>query len=85
MKYNFIFIIFFLLSCSNTSSYNKSNVPYTSRGFALIYNENDLAEKLISDLNETTMSNDLPVENINILGKEILENTYKEIEALINR
>ena len=35
-----------------------------------ILNENDLAEKLIQDLKITNKSNDLPVENLNILGKK---------------
>ena len=50
-----------------------------------ILNENDLAEKLIQDLKITDKSNDLPVENLNILGKKILEDTFKEIKRIISR
>ena len=50
-----------------------------------ILNENDLAEKLIQDLKITNKSNDLPVENLNILGKKILEDTFKEIKRIISR
>ncbi len=77
MKYNFIFIIFFLLSCSNTSSYNKSNVPYTSRGFALIYNENDFEKKIISAK--------LNTDNIEIGHNKLKKNTHVVITNPINK
>lgn len=47
--------------------------------------ENDLAKKLAQDLNETNKLNNLPVENINILGRKILKNTFEEIKLIINK
>ena len=47
MKFKIIFIIFFLHSCSLQQ--NKSTfTPYTSKGFALIYEEKDYTNKIIS-------------------------------------
>ena len=50
MKFK-IFILFFLLSScvSNGVSNKKSNfIPYSSKGFALIYNEEDYNQKIVS-------------------------------------
>ena len=48
MKFKLLIIIYFLFSCS--PHYTKSNIkkPYTSTGFAYIYNLNDYETKLIN-------------------------------------
>ncbi len=50
MKFKIIFIIFFLYSCSVGSlQQNKSTfIPYTSKGFALVYDEKDYVKKIVS-------------------------------------
>jgi len=50
MKFKIIFIILFLYSCSAGSlQQNKSTfIPYTSKGFALIYEEKDYTNKIVS-------------------------------------
>ena len=47
MKFNLLIIIFFISSC--TSQYTALNLkqPYTAKGFAYIYNENDYNQKII--------------------------------------
>ena len=49
MKFKYLTLIFFLLSCTN-NSFEKSNVSISkiSNGFALIYNESDFENKIIS-------------------------------------
>ena len=50
MKFKLFFLIFFLTSCTSSNINNKKNtfIPYTSKGFALIYNDDDYNNKLIS-------------------------------------
>ena len=50
MKFKIIFIILFLHSCSAGSlQQNKSTfIPYTSKGFALVYDEKDYVKKIVS-------------------------------------
>ena len=50
MKFKIIFIILFLHSCSaELLQQNKSTfVPYTSKGFALVYDERDYINKIVS-------------------------------------
>jgi len=50
MKYKIIFFLIFLTSCSGGTVQNKKSTftPYSSKGFALIYNENDYKNKTIS-------------------------------------
>ena len=48
MKFSLIFIIFFIFSCSNGTFNTKNDKSYTSKGFALIYDENDYQKKIIS-------------------------------------
>ena len=43
MKFKLIISFFFILSCTQ----NYTNSPYTSKGFALIYNDNDFTNKVI--------------------------------------
>ena len=48
MKFNLLLIILLIYSCTTNSS-NKSELePYTSKGFALIYNDLDYEKKVIS-------------------------------------
>ena len=49
MKFSYIIIIIFLFSCTNSNiSYNQTNTSNLSKGFALIYNESDYKNKIIS-------------------------------------
>jgi len=52
MKSKIIFLLFFLISCTssgqNATKNTKSFVPYSSKGFALIYTEKDFNNKIIS-------------------------------------
>ena len=47
MKFKFIFLVIFTISC--TSNYTKldNRAPYNSKGFALVYNESDYENKII--------------------------------------
>ena len=47
MKFRIIFILIFTLSCSSQFSTINQIKPYTSKGFALIYNEFDFNQKII--------------------------------------
>jgi len=58
MKYKIIFFLIFLVSCSAGTSQNKKSTftTYSSKGFVLIYNENDYENKTISRrLNENEL------------------------------
>ncbi len=46
MKYRIFILIFFLISCEKNYS-NSPNKPFTSKGFAYIYNETDFKDGLI--------------------------------------
>ena len=50
MKYKIFFILFFLYSCSSGTLQNEKSsfIPYSSKGFVLIYNESDYKNKTIS-------------------------------------
>ena len=48
MRFSTIFFILILASCSNATFQKRSIDPYTSSGFALIYNEDDFNQKTIS-------------------------------------
>mgnify|MGYP006098752229 CR=1 FL=1 len=50
MKFKLIIIFFFVISCAQ--NYTKS--PYTSKGFALIYNEEDFINKVIKNKLDNT-------------------------------
>ena len=54
MKFRIILILFFILSCSPQFSTINQIKPYTSKGFALIYNDFDFNQKIIKG----TMNND---------------------------
>ena len=47
MKFKLLIIIFFLYSCSPHLSSSSQKKPYTAKGFAYIYNEPDVNEKII--------------------------------------
>ena len=47
MKFKFIIIFFFILSCSPYSNNLNQKIPYTATGFALVYNDFDFKEKII--------------------------------------
>ena len=51
MKYKIFFLLLFLTSCSSETLQNKKSTftPYSSKGFALIYDESDYKNKTISD------------------------------------
>ncbi len=48
MKFNIVFFILILASCSNGTLQKSTIDPYISSGFALIYNEEDYDQKIIS-------------------------------------
>ena len=49
MKFNYLIIVFLLISCTNTSLVQQgTTIPNISKGFALIYNEDDFNNKVIS-------------------------------------
>ena len=48
MRFSTLFLILFLASCSNGTVQKSSIEPYTSTGFALIYNLSDYDNKIIS-------------------------------------
>ena len=47
MKYKLIFIFFFLMSCTQNMSSVKTKIPYNSKGFAYIFDENDYKNQII--------------------------------------
>tara|TARA_Y100000817_G_C16670936_1_gene461500 strand:- start:36 stop:728 length:693 start_codon:yes stop_codon:yes gene_type:complete len=49
----------------------------------IIKNENELSNKLISDLNKSNLMTSEKIQIINNLGREILDNTYNEIVRFI--
>ena len=48
MRFSTIFFILILSACSNGTLQKGSIDPYSSSGFALIYNEEDYNQKIIS-------------------------------------
>ena len=77
MKFSLIFITFFLLSCSNGTFNTNNNKPYTSKGFALIYDENDYQKKIISTK--------LNPNNIEIGHNQLNKNSFVVITNPINK
>ncbi len=72
MNYKYLLIIFFLASCTTNSTKLENRIPYNSKGFAYIYNDNDFDMKIIKgklDNNELQIS--LPYLKINALIKLI--------------
>ena len=77
MKFSLIFITFFLLSCSNGTFNTNNNKSYTSKGFALIYDENDYKKKIISTK--------LNPNNIEIGHNQLNRNSFVVITNPINK
>ena len=50
MKYKIILILFLFSSCSPQMTTLNLKVPYSTKGFAYIYNENDFEEKIIKGI-----------------------------------
>tara|TARA_B100000575_G_C23113224_1_gene643255 strand:+ start:77 stop:814 length:738 start_codon:yes stop_codon:yes gene_type:complete len=56
MRYSLIFFSFFLFSCTSEFSTLNLKEPYTSKGFAYIYNETDFENKIVkSKMNNNNM------------------------------
>ena len=56
MKFRLIFTLFFVLSCTPQFSTINQKKPYTSKGFAFIYNDIDFNKKIIKGrMNNDTM------------------------------
>jgi len=47
MKFKLIFFLIFIVSCTAHTTKIDNRIPYNSKGFAYIFNENDFNEKLI--------------------------------------
>ena len=77
MKFILIFLTFFLLSCSNGTFNTNNNKSYTSKGFALIYDENDYKKKIISTK--------LNPNNIEIGHNQLNRNSFVVITNPINK
>ncbi len=77
MKFSLIFIIFFLFSCSNGNFNTSTDKSYASKGFALIYDENDYQKKIISTK--------LNPNNIEIGHNQLNKNSYVVITNPINK
>ena len=52
MKFNFLILALFLYSCSSNYTKLDNRKPYSSTGFALIYNENDQDVETIKKKNK---------------------------------
>ena len=48
MKYSFLLCVIFLFSCSSNTTKLENRSPYSSKGFAFIYNDADYNNKIIS-------------------------------------
>ena len=47
MKFSFIILLFFTFSCSSHLTTLNLKKPYSAKGFAYIYNDNDFSQKII--------------------------------------
>ena len=47
MKFKLLFFFIFLVSCTTNYTKTQNKIPYNSKGFAYIYNENDFMNKSI--------------------------------------
>ena len=48
MKYSFLLCVILLFSCSSNTTKLENRSPYSSKGFAFIYNDADYNNKIIS-------------------------------------
>ena len=55
MKFRLVLIFFIILSCSPQLSTLNKKQPYTAKGFAFIYNDDDFRKKIIKG----SMNNDI--------------------------
>ena len=55
MKFKYSILLLFILSCSPYVSTLNEKKPYTAKGFALIYNDEDFNQKII----KSKMNNDI--------------------------
>ena len=90
MKYNLLIIIF-LTSCTVNTTKLENRIPYNSKGFAYIYNEQDFENKIIKgkldnsklQISHKDLKNYTLVKIINPLTKESLTITnFKKIQYL---
>ena len=88
MKYNLLIIIF-LTSCTVNTTKLENRIPYNSKGFAYIYNEQDFENKIIKgkldnsklQISHKDLKNYTLVKIINPLTKESLTITnFKKIQ-----
>ena len=47
MKFNFLLILISLYGCTLNTTKLENRVPFSSKGFAFIYNEKDFIDKII--------------------------------------
>ena len=64
MKFKYFIIFSFLLSCASSNFTKKSIIPYNAKGFALIFNENDYQDKIVS----IRLKNDKPYASTNMIN-----------------
>ena len=75
MKYKFLIILFIITSCTS-NSVQKANIElYRSSGFALIYDENDYVNKIIS---RRLNSNEMEIGHNKIKKNSIIRLTNPE-------
>lgn len=97
MKYRFLIIFFFIFSCSLNNSTLNLKTPYISKGFAYIYSEKDVEDKIIKGkLNNSKLQishnrlkiNTLiklinPKTNDVVIVKNIKQTTYPELYKIL--
>ena len=64
MKFKYFIIFSFLFSCAGSNFTKKSIIPYNAKGFALIFNENDYQDKIVS----IRLKNDKPYASTNMIN-----------------
>ena len=64
MKFKYFIIFSFLLSCAGSNFTKMSIIPYNAKGFALIFNENDYQDKIVS----IRLKNDKPYASTNMIN-----------------
>ena len=64
MKFKLFTLYFLLVSCTSTYTKNDNRIPYNSKGFAYIFNQNDYEAKIIK----------------NKLNNELLQISHKDLK-----